>query len=181
VAAPSSPVARPVVVLVGHGAAAKDCPRELVSRLKALEGARRARREPPSDEERALDARVRGWPRTEETDPYGAGLDVLRAALAARLPGVRVLVAFNELAAPSLEEAIRGVLSEGVRDVYVVTSMPTPGGVHAEVEIPEALDALRAEHPDARITYAWPFDARAVAELFAAALERAGLTPSAAR
>ncbi len=88
----------PFVILVGHGAAARDCPRELVSRLKALEGARRARGAPsPSDEERELDRRVRAWPRTPENDPYGAGLERLRAALAARLPAARVVSAFNEL------------------------------------------------------------------------------------
>lgn len=172
----ASRLAGPVVVLVGHGAAARDCPRELVSRLKSLEGARRAIGGPATAEERELDARVRGWPRSPETDPYGAGLEALRGALEARLSGIRVVVAFNELAAPSVEDAIRGLLAGGVRDVYVVTSMPTPGGVHAEIEIPETLSALRAEHPDARVTYAWPFDAGDVAALFAAQLARAGLT-----
>lgn len=165
----------PVVILVGHGAAARDCPRDLVSRLKQLEGARRARGAPASDEERELDRRVRGWPRTPETDPYGAGLERLRAALAARVPDARVVAAFNELASPSLEDAARAAIGEGARAIFVVSSMPTPGGIHAEEEIPETLAALRREYPEVDIRYAWPFEPAAVAELFAAALARAGL------
>lgn len=164
------------MILVGHGAAARDCPRELVSRLKALEGARRARGAPsPSDEERELDRRVRAWPRTPENDPYGAGLERLRAALAARLPAARVVSAFNELASPSLDDAARAAIADGARAIFVVSSMPTPGGIHAEEEIPETLAALREEYPEVDIRYAWPFEPGAVAELFASALAASGL------
>jgi sirohydrochlorin cobaltochelatase len=44
--------------------------------------------------------------------------------------------------------------------------------VHAEVEIPEALARLRAEHPSVTLRYAWPFDLAAVARLLAAQLAR---------
>jgi len=51
--------------------------------------------------------------------------------------------------------------------ITVVPSMLTPGGVHSEIEIPEALAALRTRFPDVELRYAWPFDAAAVADLLA--------------
>ena len=50
------------VVLVGHGGIPKDCPQELVARLKRLEAQRRAAHTPPSQEEIELDGRIRRWP-----------------------------------------------------------------------------------------------------------------------
>ena len=47
------------LVLVGHGAVAKDCPRELVRQLKALEGGRQTTGAPPTPEEKALEERIR--------------------------------------------------------------------------------------------------------------------------
>jgi sirohydrochlorin cobaltochelatase len=38
------------VILVGHGGIPKDCPQELVTRLKRLEAQRRAAQQPPSSE-----------------------------------------------------------------------------------------------------------------------------------
>lgn len=156
-----------VVVLVGHGSVASDVPRPLVQRLRALEAARRAIGAPMSTEETELDARVRGWPRTPETDPYQAGMEAIAERLRARVG--RVVVAFNEFCAPSLEDAVSALAREGVRDVTVVTTMLTPGGVHSEVEIPESLRALAAAHPALHIRYAWPFDLDAVADLLARA------------
>lgn len=156
------------LVLVGHGAVASDTPRELVTRLKALEGARRARGEPVGVEEADLDRRIRSWPRTAATDPYRAGLELLAAELTPLLPGVRVSVAYNEFCAPTVEEAVEGLLEGGARTIVVVPSMLTPGGVHAEVEIPETLARLRAAHPETTIRYAWPFDLSRVARVLAA-------------
>ncbi|WP_437950054.1 CbiX/SirB N-terminal domain-containing protein [Sorangium sp. So ce296] len=162
-----------VVILVGHGAPAADCPRELVTRLKALEGRRAAGGgSAPSPEERELEAKVRAWPRTPENDPYRAGLERLAAELAPMLGGAELLVAYNEFCAPTLAEAVATAVQRGATEVEVVPSMLTPGGVHAEVEIPEALARLRAEHPSVTLRYAWPFDLTAVARLFAAQLAR---------
>jgi sirohydrochlorin cobaltochelatase len=156
------------VVLVGHGGVPHDCPRELVQRLKMLEGRRRATGAPPCEEERALDARIRHWPRTPETDPYGAGLARVADALRAQLAGVEVVVAHNEFCAPTLEEAVHALAARGRRRIAVVPSMLTPGGVHSEVEIPETLAHLRAALPDVDLRYAWPFDLGRVAALLAA-------------
>lgn len=154
------------IVLVGHGVPPRDCPRELVQRLKMLEGRRRASGESMTDEERALDARIRAWPRSDDTDPYRAGMERLASALRTKVPA-ELVVAYNEFCAPSLEDAVRALAGQGVTRIDVVPSMLTPGGVHAEVEIPEAIAALSSELPGVRITYAWPFDLERVASLLA--------------
>ncbi len=156
-----------LVVLVGHGAPPSDFPRELVARLKALEAQRRRARAPMSDEERELDRRVRSHPRTPETDPYRAGLEALGRALEAALGEIEVVCAYNEFCGPSLEEAIAAGVGRGAREIVVVPSMLTPGGVHSEEEIPETLQAQREAHPHVSITYRWPFDLDRVARLLA--------------
>lgn len=129
-----------------------------------------------SDEERDLDAKVREWPRTDATDPYRAGLESLALALEPLLGDCKVVLAYNEFCAPTVEQAFAEVVALGATRVVVLTSMLTPGGVHAEVEIPEALSALRAAHPEIDLRYAWPYDTGRVAALFA---DQIGLaTPS---
>ncbi len=160
------------IVVVGHGAPPSDVPRDLVMRLKALEGRRRAAGSPMGDEERELDSKVRQWPRSVETDPYAAGVENLAEAVRRASPGVRVAVAFNEFCAPSLEQAVEQLYAEGVREIDVVPTMFTQGGVHSEIEIPETLEALRRDHPDLMLHYAWPFDADAIASLLLATIAR---------
>jgi sirohydrochlorin cobaltochelatase len=155
------------VILVGHGAPARGFPSEVVARWKMLEGRRRAAGGPPSEEEIALDRQIREFPRTAENDPYAAGLEALGAALAPLLGGAVLLLAYNEFCAPTLEEAVEHAVRGGARRVEVVPSMLTPGGVHAEVEIPEAIERARAAHPGVEIRYAWPFDLAAVARMLA--------------
>jgi sirohydrochlorin cobaltochelatase len=159
------------VVLVGHGGVPTDLPRELVRRLKALEGMRQASGAPPSDEERALDARIRHWPRTSATDPYRAGLQALAGALRPRLAGARLEIAYNEFCAPSLPEAVDGLVADGVTTITVVPSMLTPGGSHSEIEIPAALAELRSRHPHVALHYAWPVDMELLADMLASHLE----------
>lgn len=156
------------VILVGHGGIPKDCPRDLVMQLKRLEGARQAGRHPPSDEELTLDRRIRQWPRTAQTDPYQAGLQALAATLQPRLSGALFAVAYNEYCAPTLEEAVANLVSQGATDITIVTTMVTPGGSHSEIEIPEALARLRETHGTITLRYAWPFDLDLVASMLAA-------------
>lgn len=158
---------RTLVVLVGHGAPARDCPRELVSKLKALEGRRRATGAPMGEEERAVDEQVRRWPRTPDNDPYRAGLFALAERLRPRLGERDLDVAFNELCAPSVEEVCEAAIARGTRQIVLVTTMVTRGGIHAETEIPETVAELQHRHPDVVLRYAWPFDIDAVAELLA--------------
>ena len=160
------------VILVGHGAVPRDCPRDLVTRLKALEGRRRATGGPMSDEEAALDARIRRWPRGPATDPYQAGLEALAEALRPLLGAASLVVAYNEFCAPTLDEAAEALIAAGAGRIAVVPSMLTPGGVHSEIEIPEAIAHLCARHPDVAIRYAWPFQLDAVARLLAEQVAR---------
>ncbi|BFU94966.1 MAG: conserved protein of unknown function [Nitrospira sp.] len=153
------------VVLVGHGGIPKDCPQELVTKLKRLEAQRRAAHLSPSPEEHELDERIRRWPRTDVTDPYQAGLESVARQLRTRLKGVLFAVAYNEFCAPTLEEAVKDLVGRGAAQITVATTMFTPGGSHSEIEIPEILDRLRREHPTVVLRYAWPFDLSAVADL----------------
>ncbi len=160
------------VVLVGHGGIPKDCPSELVTRLKRLEAQRRAAKAQPSAEELELDAKIRRWPRTKDTDPYQSGLEALAHELQQQLNGAHFALAYNEFCAPTLEEAVEELMSKGARDITVVTTMFTPGGSHSEIEIPEILGDLRRLHPEVSLRYAWPFDLSQMAGVLADQVQR---------
>jgi sirohydrochlorin cobaltochelatase len=159
------------VVLVGHGAIPKDYPRDLVTRLKALEAKRRLAGGEPSPEEIDLERKIRNWPRTAASDPYRTGLESLAERLKPLLKGALLSVAYNEFCAPTLEEAAVDLMHCGANDITVLPSMLTPGGVHSEEEIPAALERLRVRHPSVRFHYVWPFDLVRVAEMLADHLE----------
>jgi sirohydrochlorin cobaltochelatase len=160
------------VVLVGHGGLPKDCPRDLVMRLKALEAQRQTSGGAPTVQELELDARIRQWPRTPATDPYQAGLESLAGHLRPHLHGALLAVAYNEFCSPTLEEAVADVVAAGATSIAVVPSMLTPGGVHSEVEIPETLERLRACYPQIDFRYVWPIDLTLVARMLAEQLSR---------
>ena len=152
------------VVLVGHGGIPKDCPQDLVTKLKRLEAQRRAAKLPPSQEEMDLDRTIRRWPRTDATDPYRSGLESVAAELRPLLDGILFAVAYNEFCAPTLEEAVEDLIQQGASQITVTTTMFTPGGSHSEVEIPEILAQLRRRYPGIELRYAWPFDLHKIAE-----------------
>ncbi len=155
------------IVLVGHGGVPRDCPHDLVRRLKQLEAQRRAAHTPPTPEELELDRKIRRWPRTPQNDPYKGGLEALAEQLRPLLNGDRLAIAFNEFCAPTLEEAVEELIKEGAGDITVVSSMFTAGGSHAEIEIPETVEHLKRVHPGTAIRYAWPFDKSLVAHMMA--------------
>ena len=157
------------VILVGHGGIPTDCPPELVRELKRLEAEARGR---TTTELRLADQRLRRWPRTAKTDPYQPGLEAVAAALAKRLPGRLVLTAYNEFCSPSLEEAFETAAARGAREIAVITTMYTRGGIHSEKEIPEELKALAAKHPGVEVAYCWPFDLENISRLLADEIER---------
>ncbi len=160
------------VILVGHGGIPKDCPQELVTRLKRLEAQRRAAKQLPSQEELDLDQTIRRWPRTKSTDPYQSGLEAVGAVLRPHLNGVLFTMAYNEFCAPTLEEAVEDLVTQGATSITVLTTMFTPGGSHSEVEIPEILDHLRPKYPDVELRYAWPFDLQLIATTLTEQLRR---------
>ncbi len=158
-----------VVLLVGHGGIPKDCPPQLVSEFKREE-ARAAGK--PSARLLELDARLRQWPRTPENDPYKPGLEAVAASLAAALPEHDVVTAYNEFCAPSLEQAFDEAVAGGARQIIVITTMYTRGGIHSEKEIPAILEGLRRRHPGVEARYVWPFDAAAIGEFLAREVRR---------
>ncbi len=153
------------VILVGHGGIPKDYPSEDVSKLKRLEGQRRAAGTPMSGDECDLDQKIRQWPRTPDTDPYQAGLERLAAQLKPLLGEGHFSTAYNEFCAPTLGEAIERQIADGATDITVVSTMFTPGGSHSEYEIPEDMAELRTRYQDVTLTYAWPFDLGKVATM----------------
>ena len=148
---------RSAVVLVGHGGVPRDYPRERLMQLRGLEAGRRATGALPSPQEIALETELRHWPRTPANDPYQAGLESLAAHLRPRLEPATLVLAYNEFCAPTLTEAVRSLAAQGMTEIIAVPSMFTPGGAHAEVEIPEVINGLRAEFPHISVRYAWPF------------------------
>ena len=160
------------VILVGHGGIPKDCPQDLVTRLKRLEAQRRAAKQPPSPEELELDQKIRRWPRTPSTDPYQSGLQAVAARLQPQLNGVMFGLAYNEFCAPTLEEAVEHLIEQGAIEITVTTTMFTPGGSHSEIEIPDVLARLRQRHPGVALRYAWPFDLELVANTLAEQIHR---------
>jgi sirohydrochlorin cobaltochelatase len=162
------------VILIGHGGVPRDCPRELVTRLKGLQSARVRTGEPPSELERELDGRIRQWPRPPGADPYQAGLEALAGTLAPMLNGTRLALAYVEFCSPTLREAVDLLRQDGVESVTVIPSMLTPGGVHSEMEIPEAIEEIRSAHPGLTLRYVWPFNLERVARMFASEISAGG-------
>jgi len=119
----------------------------------------------------ALETKMRAWPRTAENDPFYAASHALAAALR-QWSGCSVVVGFNEFCAPTVDEALDAAQSAGAEEVIAVTPMMTPGGAHAEHEIPAAVAAARARHPGIVIRYAWPFDVAEVARFLSAQIDR---------
>lgn len=181
---PNTPLA---VVLIGHGAPATDCPPQLVGELMSLEWRKSAAEEGTGgaspnggtgsrrveDRVAELDTAIRNWPRHAGNDPYRAGLERLAQALRPLLPTDRLAVGYNEFCRPSIAEAVDEVIQRGAAHVLVIPSMLTPGGLHAEHDIPRALEEVRRAHPHITIEYLWPFDLHQVAALLASHVAQA--------
>jgi sirohydrochlorin cobaltochelatase len=167
-------MSKEAVVLIGHGGTASDTPKPMVGELKRLEGERQARRETKmTAREAELDKLVREWPRTPATDPYKYGVEEIARALTPKLGGRRLVVAYNEFCAPSVEDAIESLVKDGFTRISLISTMFTRGGIHAELEIPDLVAEARKNHPGVTVEYAWPFDAGAVADFLAGQLARA--------
>ena len=162
------------VILIGHGGTATDTPRPLIGELKRLEAERQARRElKMSPREAELDKQVREWPRTPDNDAYKLGVDEIARALAPKLAGRKLITAYNEFCAPSVEDAIESLVKEGFTRIILISTMYTRGGLHAECEIPVLVAEARKNHPGIEVEYAWPFDAGYLADFLAGQLARA--------
>jgi sirohydrochlorin cobaltochelatase len=60
------------------------------------------------------------------------------------------------------------------KEVVVVTPMLTPGGEHAAVDIPAAIERTRQAYPDVRFVYAWPIPLESTASFLADHVRRMG-------
>ncbi|MDO8757188.1 MAG: CbiX/SirB N-terminal domain-containing protein [Elusimicrobiota bacterium] len=161
------------VILIGHGGTASDTPKAIIGELKRLEGERQARRETAmSAREAELDKIVREWPRTPATDAYKYGVEEIARALAPKLGGRRLVTAYNEFCAPSVEHAIDLLVRDGFTRISLISTMFTRGGLHAECEIPGIVIETLKKHPGVVVEYAWPFDAEFVAAFLAEQLGR---------
>ena len=151
-----------------------DTPKSLVGELKRLEAERQARREMTmSPREAELDKQVREWPRTPKNDAYKLGVEEIAKALAPKLGGRKLVVAYNEFCAPSVEDAIESLVKDGFARINLISTMYTRGGLHAECEIPGIVMQARKNHPEVQVEYAWPFDANYLADFLAGQLTRA--------
>ncbi|MFI5345262.1 MAG: sirohydrochlorin chelatase [Elusimicrobiota bacterium] len=167
-------MAKEAVILIGHGGTATDTPKPMVGELKRLEGERQARRETKmSPREAELDKIVREWPRTPDNDAYKYGVEQIAAALAPKLGGRKLVTAYNEFCAPSVEDAIESLVKDGCTRISLISTMFTRGGIHAECEIPGIVIEAKKNHPGVLVEYAWPFDADFIAGFLAGQLERA--------
>jgi sirohydrochlorin cobaltochelatase len=102
-----------------------------------------------------LELKMRLWPRSAENDPFHtASLKI--AEEMAQQSGWEVLVGFNEFCAPTVDEALEQAVLGGAQRVVVVTPMLTPGGEHAEFDIPQAISRARDSYPTIEFVYAWP-------------------------
>jgi sirohydrochlorin cobaltochelatase len=75
-------------------------------------------------------------------EPFARIRDRVRAAR----PEYRIELAFLELMAPTLEEAIAAVIAEGAMGVTVFPLFMAQGG-HLKDDLPRILEAIRADHP----------------------------------
>ncbi len=173
------------VVLIGHGSPALDCPPQWIGELMGIQhggqgghgqGGHGAHAHGGRAAE--LDAKIRDWPRTGDNDPYRRGLEQLAAALRPLLPTELFAVGYNEFCRPTVAEAVARVASQGASRILVIPTMLTPGGVHSEVDIPNALKEVAGAHPGAAIEYVWPFDLGRVAALLADHIRLAAESPS---
>jgi sirohydrochlorin cobaltochelatase len=82
-------------------------------------------------------ARDPGWARPFEE---------IRERLRASRPEYPIALAYLELMAPTLEEAIDSVVGEGALAVTVYPLFMAQGG-HLKQDLPRILDAIRARHP----------------------------------
>jgi sirohydrochlorin cobaltochelatase len=161
-----------VIVLAMHGAPPRDFPPRELAEFFGLTG-RLEHGALPSAERAALkrrhsemEARMLAWPRTPDNDPFHAASLAL-AAQVQQAARCEVVLGFNEFCAPDLDEALDHAASLGPGKVIVTTAMMTPGGEHAEVDIPQAVQRARARHTGIEFVYAWPFDAAEIGRFLA--------------
>lgn len=160
-----------------HGVPPRDFPKREIAELMGLQNRLEHGAFPPHERAGAearfaeLDHKVRGWPRSAENDPFYMASQELAAELAAAT-GNQVVLGFNEFCAPTLPDALDQAANNGAGRVVVITPMLTPGGDHAEVEIPAEVDRARGKYPHVEFVYAWPYAMSEVAAFLSRRIAR---------
>ncbi len=75
----------------------------------------------------------------------------IKRVLEAKRPGAVVELAFLEFMAPSLADAVTKLASGGHQSITIAPLFMAQGG-HLKNDLPNILEALRAEHRDTEIT-----------------------------
>jgi len=84
---------------------------------------------------------------------WAAPFERLRDQSQARLPEVKVVLAFLELMEPRLPDAVASLVAEGVDEVTVVPVFLGQGG-HLLRDLPQLAEGIRAAHPGLRLQVA---------------------------
>lgn len=85
-------------------------------------------------------------------DPlWRAPIEAVKARIRQQAPWLEVRCAYLELAEPDLPSAVRDLAARGVRRLTVVP-MFLGTGKHAREDLPQLVQALRAEHADMAIS-----------------------------
>ncbi len=84
---------------------------------------------------------------------WAAPFERLRDQSQARLPDVKVTLAFLELMEPRLPEAVAALVQEGVDDITIVPVFLGQGG-HLLRDLPQLAEGIRAAHPGLRLQVA---------------------------
>ena len=158
-----------VIVLAMHGEPPNDFPRDEFASFFALHA--RLHYAGAADDDlhhryAVLDAKMRGWARTAENDPFYVASQQMAKQLR-ETTGLEVVVGFNQFCGPTVEQAIEKAVARKAENIVVITPMMTPGGIHAEIQIPAAVKQAQERHSGVSIRYAWPFDLSEVAEFLA--------------
>ena len=149
-----------VVILVGYGGVPSDCPPEPVRHFNPQEALPQG---PPSPGLAAADAELRAG--RAPTDPYGAGLRSLLAALKANCPAMRSSKPITS-SAPDPGASAGGRHRPRHREVTVLSTMYTAAACTARRRSPRAR-AERLRHAGVVIRYVWPYSLEAVSGMLA--------------
>jgi sirohydrochlorin cobaltochelatase len=84
-------------------------------------------------------------------DPaWAEPLERICAAVRRKRPGLRVDLAFLELMAPLINDALETLVEEGFDRITIVPAFMAPGG-HLRKDLPERVAAARVRHPGLEI------------------------------
>ncbi|MFA3781654.1 sirohydrochlorin chelatase [Melioribacteraceae bacterium 4301-Me] len=137
------------VIIVGHGAPAKDFPK--LSEYFKIHDTHSLKAE-------LLEKELRNWPRNANNDPYWAGfIEVVNEFKKQNKEFHSVHYAFNEMCGPTVEEALEQAAHDNPDLIIVTSIMFTPGGNHSEIDIPKQIESFKENYPNIKIVYAWPY------------------------